>query len=134
MADNPSLLWLPSICIKRGSTVLCLSPLSPSLIDIHWLRLSPCGSIDRNNYVVMDRRTHPHRPPFHLPKPVRMCEHEAVLGFHIKKSPCFKAKLGFIGLLNPERELTLTVLFDGSACPREIFSNVPLYSPDSRGG
>lgn len=31
--------------------------------------------------------------------------HEAVWGFHIKTSPCFKDKLGFIELLNPEREL-----------------------------
>lgn len=132
MADDPSLLQLLSICIRRGSTALCLSPLSPSLIHIHWPCFFPCASIDRNNYVVMDQ--HPPHRPFHLLITVRVCKHEAVWGFHIKKSPSFKAKLAFIGLLSPERELTLFFFFDGSACLREIFSNVAMYSPGSRGG
>lgn len=49
--------------------------------------------------------------PFNLAIPVQVSIHEAVLGFHTKASPCFKAKLVFIRLLNPEREFTLTVFF-----------------------
>lgn len=48
---------------------------------------------------------------FHLPELVQVSMDELVSGFHIKTSPSFKAKLGFIGLLNPESALTLADSF-----------------------
>lgn len=50
-----------------------------------------------------------------------MSIHEAVLGFHTKASPCFKAKLVFIGILNPEREFTLTVFLMAPHASRKSF-------------
>lgn len=57
---------------------------------------------------------------FHLPELVQVSMDQLVSGFHIKTSPSFKAKLGLIGLLNPERALSLADSFfffpDGSRC------------------
>ncbi len=72
--------------------------------------------------------------PFHLPMPVRVSMHEAVLGFHIKTSPCFKAKLVFIGAFEPWKRVDSCSFFDGSPCLGEIFSNAPLYSSDTQVG
>lgn len=46
-----------------------------------------------------------HRPFVCCCSSQRACTRQ-FLGFHIKTSPCFKVKLGFIERLNPERELT----------------------------
>lgn len=75
-----------------------------------------------------------HRPFICCCSSQRACTRQ-FLGFHIKTSPCFKVKLGFIERLNPERELTqFFFYFDGSPCLREIFLKAPQYSSDMRVG
>lgn len=57
------LLWIHIKKRRRHlATLESILFILPSLIDIHWLCLLPCGSSDRDTYAVRDQCAHPRFP------------------------------------------------------------------------
>lgn len=130
------LLQFLSICIKKIDHTwehFVYPPLP------HWHSLSTSPSLTILQIEMPSQLgtsgAHPHHPFISRRPSVWACMRLFRGFFYIKMSPSFKAKLGFLELLNPERQLTHSFFFFWWVLmPWGNLFKAPLYSSGTQGG